>query len=139
MKTVNEEAKLLYHCTYLPPPPLPLLLPLSSLTLSWHISALLVCTHVNSQELMQYCRSSPLGSDNLDVDEAFALTLQQMELARHRKTEQVQNPYSFNINGGSRVLFLDGGGPAGRSRNSSTGLWAPPPEPLLLWVLYMVG
>ena len=44
------------------------------------------------------------------MDEAFALTLQQVELARHKKTEQVQKPYCFNITGGSRVLFLDGGG-----------------------------
>lgn len=44
------------------------------------------------------------------MDEAFAITMQQMELARHKKTRREESPYSFNINGGSRILFLDGGG-----------------------------
>lgn len=56
---------------------------------------------------------SPLhisGSFSLDVDEAVAITMQQKELIRHKKTEREKSPYSFNINGGSRILFLDGGG-----------------------------
>ena len=53
------------------------------------------------------------GSFTLNVDEAVAITMQQAELVKHNKTQPVQNPYSFNINGGSRILFLDGGGMRG--------------------------
>ena len=44
------------------------------------------------------------------MDEAFAITMQQVELAKHNKTKQIESTYSFNINAGSRILFLDGGG-----------------------------
>lgn len=36
--------------------------------------------------------------------------MQQKELLRYKKTEQERKPYSFNVNEGSRILFLDGGG-----------------------------
>ncbi len=49
-------------------------------------------------------------NQDVDLDDALAITMQQMELAKHKKTVLEQKPYSFNINGGSRILFLDGGG-----------------------------
>ena len=39
--------------------------------------------------------------------------MQQKELLRYKKTGLEKNPYSFNVNEGSRILFLDGGGMRG--------------------------
>lgn len=39
--------------------------------------------------------------------------MQQKELLKYKKTEQERRPYSFNVNEGSRILFLDGGGVRG--------------------------
>lgn len=36
--------------------------------------------------------------------------MQQKELLKHKKTRQEPKPYSLNVNKGSRILFLDGGG-----------------------------
>ena len=39
--------------------------------------------------------------------------MQQKELLKFKKTEQERKPFSFNVNEGSRILFLDGGGMRG--------------------------
>ncbi len=36
--------------------------------------------------------------------------MQQKELLKYKKTGGERKPYSFNVNEGSRILFLDGGG-----------------------------
>ena len=51
-----------------------------------------------------------VGSFSANTDEAIAITMQQKELLRYKKTEHERKPYSFNVNEGSRILFLDGGG-----------------------------
>lgn len=53
------------------------------------------------------------GSFSANTDEAIAITMQQKELLKYKKTEQERKPYSFNVNEGSRILFLDGGGVRG--------------------------
>ena len=49
-----------------------------------------------------------VGSVSTSVDEAMALTQQQRELLRYRKTEQFQSSLT-RPRAGSRVLCLDGG------------------------------
>lgn len=53
------------------------------------------------------------GSFSANTDEAIAITMQQKELLKYKKTEQERKPYSFSVNEGSRILFLDGGGMRG--------------------------
>lgn len=53
------------------------------------------------------------GSFSANTDEAIAITMQQKELLKYKKTEEERKPYSFNVNEGSRILFLDGGGMRG--------------------------
>lgn len=36
--------------------------------------------------------------------------MQQKELLKYKRTGQEKKPCSFNVNEGSRILFLDGGG-----------------------------
>lgn len=50
------------------------------------------------------------GSFSANIDEAIAITMQQKELLKYKKTESMRSPYSFNVTSGSRILFLDGGG-----------------------------
>ena len=51
-----------------------------------------------------------LESFSANTDEAIALTMQQKELLKYKKTGGERKPYSFNVHEGSRILFLDGGG-----------------------------
>ena len=48
------------------------------------------------------------GSFSENIDEAIAITMQQKELFKYRKTQQEQRV--FSVKAGSRILFLDGGG-----------------------------
>lgn len=54
-----------------------------------------------------------VDSFSANTDEAIAVTMQQKELLRYKKTEHERKPYSFNVHEGSRILFLDGGGMRG--------------------------
>ena len=48
---------------------------------------------------------------SLNMDEAIAITYQQKEMHRYKKTcKDEQHGIGFEVRGGSRVLFLDGGG-----------------------------
>ena len=48
---------------------------------------------------------------SLNMDEAMAMTYQQQEMHRYKKTcKDEQHGIGFEVRGGSRVLFLDGGG-----------------------------
>ena len=48
---------------------------------------------------------------SLNMDEAIAMTYQQQEMHRYKKTcKDEQHGIGFEVRGGSRVLFLDGGG-----------------------------
>ena len=51
------------------------------------------------------------GSFSANTDEAIAITFQQRELHKYKKTEQ--RPGTYEIRGGSRILCLDGGGMRG--------------------------
>ena len=51
------------------------------------------------------------GSFSANTDEAVAITLQQRELLKYKRTEQ--RPGTYKIRGGSRILCLDGGGMRG--------------------------
>ena len=51
------------------------------------------------------------GSFSANTDEAIAITYQQRELLKYKKTEQ--RPGTYEIRGGSRILCLDGGGMRG--------------------------
>ena len=48
------------------------------------------------------------GSFSASTDEAFAITVQQRELLKYKKTQKEQR--EFKVKGGSRILCLDGGG-----------------------------
>ena len=48
---------------------------------------------------------------SLNMDEAMAMTYQQQEMHRYKRTcKDEQHGIGFEVRGGSRVLFLDGGG-----------------------------
>ena len=52
------------------------------------------------------------GSFSINTDEAIAITMQQKELLKYKRTGQERMPM-FNVKEGSRILFLDGGGMRG--------------------------
>ena len=51
-----------------------------------------------------------IESFSANTDEAIAISMQQKELRKYKKTGGDIRSYSFNDNKGSRILFLDGGG-----------------------------
>lgn len=55
-----------------------------------------------------HVKSTKPGSFSANVDEAMALTQQQRELLRYRKTQKFQSSVTRPM-AGSRVLCLDGG------------------------------
>ena len=65
------------------------------------------------EELEDYInrRIQSQESLSLNMDEAIAMTYQQQEMHRYKKTcKDEQHGIGFEVRGGSRVLFLDGGG-----------------------------
>lgn len=60
--------------------------------------------------ILRFCSIS--GSYSASTDEAVALTLQQKELLKYKKTAQ-ETSSMFQVRNGSRILFLDGGGMRG--------------------------
>ena len=65
------------------------------------------------EELEDYInrRIESQESLSLNMDEAIAMTYQQQEMHRYKKTcKDEQHGIGFEVRGGSRVLFLDGGG-----------------------------
>lgn len=51
-----------------------------------------------------------IASFSCNTDENVAVSMQQRELLKYKKTARKKQSLCFNINGGSRMLFLDGGG-----------------------------
>ena len=67
-------------------------------------------TQIMYDQLHHYVNSrlERSGSFSANIDEAIAISMQQKELVKYRKTEQEQRV--FSVKAGSRILCLDGGG-----------------------------
>lgn len=69
-------------------------------------------TKTNSDKIKKLFQMFYFSAESFsaNTDEAIAISMQQKELFKYNKTGGKRSPYSFNVQEGSRILFLDGGG-----------------------------